>query len=486
MAASTRLWPRLQLIGNPKSGSTFLFSCLRSGPFDPNLLYGTTSSAWGDGAYLLTTLGTKKEFNFFGGPGYSWGWEWYLGAPAPLSAWEWPSSGPVEPDDGRRRRRGENGNGEPSAFVEQICKLEDNVTKIESLPSSSRRRRRGGRGSSACRRFPLECVEDTPLVRPGCALVRPFPARRRCGRAGQPACEQPRVRMSHAWPPVAGTSARALTIDPSINTFMSAPAAAKQLRTHTGSGASALRFIVILREPLSRAQSSARMMREWKWDKSANISAALLGDLASLSRCCDLIAPASRAAVSLDGSSGMETAASPYQRAASELPRLTDRPLRRFQDCLAHAHPLNHVRASIYSAAVLGWLSAGFSPSQFLWLETEAMRAMPAAELLTTVAAFAGLPTAHLGALPEHVRRACEVRRLTASAVAAAQGGGASATARRLGGVHVDERMLAHAPRALPPAVSRALQEAFRPFNELLRTLLGDIASTLRRASWLQ
>jgi hypothetical protein len=33
--------------------------------------------------------------------------------------------------------------------------------------------------------------------------------------------------------------------------------------------------------------------------------------------------------------------------------------------------------------------------------------------------------------------------------------------------------------------VARALQEAFRPFNELLRTLLGDLAPTLRHASWL-
>ena len=41
-----RLRPNLLLIGNPKTGSTFLFNCLRSGPFDPNLLCGSDSSMW--------------------------------------------------------------------------------------------------------------------------------------------------------------------------------------------------------------------------------------------------------------------------------------------------------------------------------------------------------------------------------------------------------------------------------------------------------
>ena len=39
--------------------------------------------------------------------------------------------------------------------------------------------------------------------------------------------------------------------------------------------------------------------------------------------------------------------------------------------------------------------------------------------------------------------------------------------------------------RALPPEVARQLQDAFRPFNELLRTLVADIAPTLRGVHWL-
>ena len=64
--ARERLLPNLFLLGNPKAGSTFLFSCLRAGPFDPNLLLGRYDAArWRQGTYLLTTLGPKKEFNFW-------------------------------------------------------------------------------------------------------------------------------------------------------------------------------------------------------------------------------------------------------------------------------------------------------------------------------------------------------------------------------------------------------------------------------------
>ena len=495
MAAHDRLWPNTYILGNPKSGSTFLFACLRAGPFDPNLLLGTSATSWRNGAYMLTTLGTKKEFNFWGGPGYAWGWDWYLGAPAPLSAWEWAEGGNIIEEDGHPRRRGENGNGDPSPFVENVCRLRLNATPPAT--TGRERRRRGPLRRSPCVRFPLECVNNAPVVRPGCALVRPFPPRRHCGGTGQRACEMPRVRMSHAWPPTSETSPRAIVLDPSINTFMSSPAAPVQLRSAAGSGADALRFVVLLREPLARAQSSARMMREWKWDRSANTSAALLYDLSALRQCCDRAAPADRAAVAMDGASGMEVASSPWQRAASELLRMSDTTLGRFRACLARHHPLNHVRASVYAAGVLGWMSAGFSPRRFLWLETEAMRAMSAEALLTAIASFADLPTAHLSRLPPRVRGACEARQVGGGR----QVGGESSRPRRGGAAgggaagrrllamaaapppHVDERMRVHAHRALSPATVSELRDAFRPFNTLLRTLLQvrDLALSSRR-----
>ena len=470
-APSGRLWPKLFLLGNPKSGSTFLFSCLRSGPFDPNLLYGTRSSEWGKGAYLLTTLGTKKEFNFFGGPGYSWGWEWYMGVDAPLSAWEWTDEHTTV-GGSPRRRRGENGNGEPSAFVDGLCRMANS-----SLVEAPRRRR--AKTSLACRRFPLECIEGTPFVRPGCGLVRPLPSRRHCGRAHQPTCKQPKVRLSHGWPPTEGISARAWTLDPSINTFMSAPAASEHLRDAAPGALSRMRFIILLREPIMRAQSSARMMREWKWDRAANLSDSMHSDLDRLRRCCEVIAPASRAYAALDGTSGMEASSSPFQRAASELPRLSDRSLRRFRDCLAQGHPLNHVRGSVYAAAVLGWLSAGFGSSQFLWLETDAMRMMPALTLLRKIAVFSGLPSEHLSNLPIDIRRACEARSW-GGRVAASENAG-----RR--GADVDGRMQVHAHRALATTLATVLQDAYRPFNALLRTLLADVADpSVLKASWMQ
>ena len=50
-----------------------------------------------------------------------------------------------------------------------------------------------------------------------------------------------------------------------------------------------------------------------------------------------------------------------------------------------------------------------------------------------------------------------------------------------------DGRMAVHRHRALPPGVAGALQAAFRPMNELLGTLLNDIAPELmREAEWLK
>ena len=112
--------------------------------------------------------------------------------------------------------------------------------------------------------------------------------------------------------------------------------------------------------------------------------------------------------------------------------------------------------------------------SEAMRLETEAMRAWDAGRLLTTLAAFGGLPTAHLAQLPEDIRSACESRR---AAIAPTRAG------RRLRAV--DTRMLAHTARALPPPVAAELQAAFQPFNELLRTLLNDVAPTLRDVRWM-
>ena len=201
-AASSRLLPNLFLLGNPKSGSTFLFGCLRSS-FAPNLVCGATAlPAWRtcEHSYVLTALGSKKEFNFWGSTGQRWGLEWYAGPSLPLSAWEWLPGLAGE----RPWRRGENRELEPSQRVTEACLLN---------ASSSKR--------AACARFPLECVHGTPVVRPGCGVMRPHPSRRACAAAGGVrACAAPRVFMSHAFPRRAEVAARAYALDPSINTFM--------------------------------------------------------------------------------------------------------------------------------------------------------------------------------------------------------------------------------------------------------------------------
>ena len=119
--------------------------------------------------------------------------------------------------------------------------------------------------------------------------------------------------------------------------------------------------------------------------------------------------------------------------------------------------------------------------SQFLWLETEAMRAMGAEQLLTTFGRFAGLPTEHLARLPADVRGSCEAPRRGRDA-----GVGRRLLQQQPPGRVVDGRMAVHVQRALPADTTAQLQAAFRPFNELLRTLLADLAPTLRGVHWLQ
>ena len=144
--SSRRLTPNLFLLGCPKSGSTFLFSCLRAGPFDPNLVCGGTVS-WRSCAgrrFVLTTLGAKKEFNYWGSTGWKWGLDWYTGVRAPIDLWEWA----VDPSGTGARTR----TGEAAARAPGLC----------LLPNASERFASGMRthGSrAACSRFPLQCVD---------------------------------------------------------------------------------------------------------------------------------------------------------------------------------------------------------------------------------------------------------------------------------------------------------------------------------------
>ena len=409
-----RLLPNLFLLGNPKSGSTFLFGCLR-GAFDPNLLCGPQAQpGWRscEHAHVLTTLGSKKEFNFWGGAGWHWGWDWYAGPSLPLRQWEWREQRPKEPAGARRWRRGENRHLTWSESVAGTCMLDANASAAAAAPTP--------RGA-ACSRFPLECLRGARLVRPGCGLMRPLPTRRMCEAAGGArACALPRVYMSHAWPRRAEASARAYALDPSINTFMAAPDAPRQMadaHAHLGSfgsggggdgsgggvfgslgrlgssggadvggapssgpgavgavgavgaSASSLRFVVLLREPIARAVSSVRMMREWRWE-AANGTDALSRDTDALLACASA-AVASSAGGNVAGLqqespprrlrdvSGAAGAGGPTAALAAALPHLADAPLRALRHCLARGAPLNHVRAAARSKCRLGGAAAG-------------------------------------------------------------------------------------------------------------------------------
>ena len=461
-----RLRPNLLLIGNPKTGSTFLFNCLRSGPFDPNLLCGSDSSMWKschDRAYLLTTLGAKKEFNFWGGPGWSWGMDWYEGLHAPLHLWEWSDGDDRHSVRSNLLRGGDNVGGED---VAQLCLL-DNTSAAP-----------GGSGA-ACHRFPIECLHGKPLVRPGCGIMRPLPPRSECSssaasRRGRGQCRGLRMYISHAWPATAEVSPRALTLDPSINTFMNAPDAPRLLRLHSVTDfrptalqpapvsrdpESVIRFVVMVRDPFARALSSARMMLEWKWEKEVNASVALARDLAALRRCGirSFGADTSVAIVTRLG-----------QELSDQLSVTHSVAFGVYRRCLARNSPLNHVRAGVYAAGAVAWLRV-FPASRFLWLDTDDTKSLGAAALLRRLSSFAQLPSAHLAHLPPAVRAACE-RRSHAS-------GTGSHPAE-------DTRMVEHQQLHLPPTLSQEITAAYVPFNRLLGQMLEEVPH-LRNVSWL-
>ena len=246
------------------------------------------------------------------------------------------------------------------------------------------------------------------------------------------------------------------SVDPSINTFVNAPRAPELLRAHWGGAASELRFIVLLREPVDRVSSSVRMMTAWGWEKAkrgGSNESAVARDVRAL-RACSV-------AAGVGGGGAPSVAGATLAAAtAAALQTFDDARLATYRQCLAKGNPLNHVRAGVYAAAAVAWLRA-FAPPQFLWIETEEMRAMDGATLLTHVGRHAGLPTAHLAALPSAVRGACERWRFFDPA---------------------DGRARTH-DHALPPAEAALLREVYAPFNALLGRVLGG---QLGHIGWLK
>ncbi|KAL1520855.1 hypothetical protein AB1Y20_022416 [Prymnesium parvum] len=378
-----------------------------------------------------------------GGSSWAWGMEWYEGLDLPLSSWEWEEKDAPRAH-GATRRRGE---GEEAG---------------------ARRR-----GPPACHRFPLECLHGRPIVRPGCGLSRPLPSHAECARGIGGAC-RPRAFVSHAWPRAAEVSPRALVLDPSINTLMNAVDAPRLLRLHA---AASPRFIVILRDPVARAASSARMMSEWKWEKAANLSAALEADLARLNHCIRQRGfHSSPAAVAAQLWSLHRNRSSTASGADGREGR-GDARLTQLRHCLARGAPLNHVRSGLYAVGAVAWLQT-FAPDRFLWLETDSLRAASAVALLRLIAEFAQLPTYQLNDLPARIHAACERRR---GALGLGESSSSSSTGAKL---LEDTRMAEHVLPALPASTFSALQQVFKPFNFLMGRLL-DGTQHLQHVEWL-
>ncbi|KAG8457903.1 hypothetical protein KFE25_011969 [Diacronema lutheri] len=150
-----------------------------------------------------------------------------------------------------------------------------------------------------------------------------------------------------------------------------------------------LRLVVLLRAPVARAYSEWSMASSWKGrhHRSHSFEKAASEQLRQLERCVR-----ASGGLALSGLVGGGC---------------TERTFRQVEkDCIKNDY-YRYVSNSLYGVHLRNWL-ATFDPSSFLLLETEAMKAMAASDLLHLVASHAGvsLPLA----LPPSLLARCEAR----------------------------------------------------------------------------
>lgn len=395
----TRLIPTLVFIGNPKCGSTFLWDCVRSGIFDPSNVCGRDSSTWRTCArrHLITAFGPRKEFNFYDRHFYlGHGWGWYVGPEIPIASWE--RTGPAWALDAPRAMDAPNRRG---AFTPACRKAQADDPAVKGVCRKPTERWR-------CE-YSEACVPIGPV------------AGRELGVKS--------VLLDHALPRRADVSPYAVSADPSINYFLKAGPRAMRWMYEGAVDPPALRFVLLLRDPLERTYSNWLMFRQWQWEDEPNFTRAAEVEINDL-RACD---PA--------------TFADP----AGRLPALPQAELDAYHaSCLlgGKKHLLNHVRGSMYAVGALQWFR-WFAPKQFLVLDNDEVRALKAEELLGRIAAHTGL---HLE-LPQvgNFRPSCE------------------------GLQHSGDARKHYHKHSYEPGARKLLRDFFRPYNAMLYERLPQL-----------
>jgi hypothetical protein len=135
--------------------------------------------------------------------------------------------------------------------------------------------------------------------------------------------------------------------------------------------ARAMRFIVLVRDPVDRAYSEWAMTKRWKgaMHRGGEFSAHAHEQVASIRAC---VGDARMGAL-----------------IGHELPDSAFEEL--YTTCLRGSSFYSYVGNSLYGLHLRNWLRAGFAPASFLLLETEAMARTPAEALLGQLRDFTGL-----------------------------------------------------------------------------------------------
>lgn len=191
----------------------------------------------------------------------------------------------------------------------------------------------------------------------------------------------------------------------------------------------ALRFILLMRDPLERTYSNWLMFRQWNWEDQPNFTQAAADELFHLKKC------------------DPET----FERPKARLPAMSTAELDRYHaQCIIGPpkHLLNHVRGSMYVIGALQWFK-WFSPSQFLVLDNDEVRTLKAEDLLSRIARHAGLHL-ELSAVP-NFRSECE------------------------GLQHSGDPRKHYHKHKYAPEARTLLRNHFRPYNEMLYERLPQL-----------
>lgn len=486
--AAAPVLPSLFMPGFPKCATTSLYTCLLA-TFTPSQLgCGDRAEGWGPSAckrrFLLAPLETKgkghfaerKETFFYGGALASY-WQEDLMAfhgpnpragsmvhAPPLWAWEAMHRG-----NGRRASK----RSERLATIAELC--QNNSQPPQACLASA--------GSTACRnlkrahaRRPLSAqriqswpapvheplcsttgvasrsaVDASPqdgtipgvglrtCTHPGCTRVAPRLPSSSGGKCVWEKTLHGELGRSDLFcvgsllPWVAERELNATIIDFTPN-YLCDPRALPRMRA-TAPDPAALRFVVVMRDPVMRAFSEWSMFSSWGWDPTKTFTASLLIELRRLRKCNATL----------------------YEN-ASLLRALPTAELATYmRRCFRSGQAMMYVETSMYAVCLLHALRH-FRREQFLFLRYEDLMRMDRLSIVALVARFAGLDTD-----AQLLQRASAHGKCSFGDDAAKGRNGRPRSSYSSSSVDSAELLAAAAPQ---------LERLFSPYVELLRELV--------------